>query len=132
MEIKWLTIEEIEVEAEKGHNEALLCSIKHWEQIKAAGAKLYWESSQFGVVLVTIGASFCALCRRYQEYSCKGCPLIVYGNTSCCKEYHDAVAKMDASDAPLGPEWDIETADAIDAMIDRLKSHIYQDDTLKK
>ena len=58
--IKWLTEEQVQRAARRGRKAALLCSIKHWEQLSSADREQVRDRGSFYVL-----CNYCALCTRY-------------------------------------------------------------------
>ena len=76
--IRWVTIKEVENAAKRGRKAALLCSIKHWRQNVEATAEEI-EKAPLG----SLSGNLCALCHKYDESNCIGCPLAEYTGKTC-------------------------------------------------
>lgn len=57
---KWLTEKQVKKAAAHGRKAALLCSIKHWEQLSSAN-----KEQILALAFDHICSEFCALCLRY-------------------------------------------------------------------
>lgn len=72
--IKWLTEEQVAKAAGRGRKAALLCSIKHWEQLSTAS-----KSQISKLPPANIRNKYCALCMKCcyigQVYACRACGL---------------------------------------------------------
>ncbi len=82
--MRWLTQAEVKIAAKKSKRAAIACSKKHWKQNATATQK---ETAGKGGLT---DEGLCALCQRYGEPSCEGCPLKKSYKCYCCKVYHDA------------------------------------------
>lgn len=60
MKIKWLTKKQVQRAALRGRKAAILCSIKHWEQLSSADQKQVQ-----GLDDASICCGHCALCTKY-------------------------------------------------------------------
>lgn len=73
--IKWLTEKQVQKAAERGRKAALLCSIKHWEQLSSADKKQI-----LGLPQNYLTCDFCTLCTKYKFsyidfFACLDCGL---------------------------------------------------------
>lgn len=73
--IRWLTAEQVERAAVRGRKAALLCSIKHWEQLSSAS-----KEQILNIPHDYLCREFCALCTRYDyniadSLACASCKL---------------------------------------------------------
>ena len=80
MKIKWLTEKQVQRAAKRGRKAALLCSIKHWEQLSSANTEQI--KALFNSYYLT--CTFCALCTRYNftgrtRNACGNCKLFCLG-----------------------------------------------------
>ena len=83
--MRWLTQAEVKIAAKKSKRAAIACSKKHWKQ-NATATQKETEAGKGGLT----DDRLCALCQRYGEPSCEGCPLKKSYKCYCCKVYHDA------------------------------------------
>lgn len=89
--MKWLTDKQVMAAANKGHIEAIRCSLRHWNQLLSA------TKAELRLALKRdnnpIHGELCALCRRYFEggydalkstSTCGLCPLRPHGKSRGC------------------------------------------------
>jgi len=94
--MKWITKEEVKKSA-SGKNsskrKALLCSIKHWQQLVDATLedyKKYLHKKTYNEMKSIVKDEYCALCSRYYDDTnyCKSCPLTVaFGSCPGGRDY---------------------------------------------
>lgn len=95
--------------------EALRLSIKHWEENVAA---VYPAAA-------SIGSDGCALCQKFRDNDCVGCPVAEHTNKEACKgtPYYPAISALhlwlgEPKDASHREQWRI----AAQAELDFLRS----------
>jgi hypothetical protein len=119
-----LTKDDITAAAKKSKKDAILCSIRHWEEMREISTDKLMESMHdYDSVLAPFGDN-CAMCIRYyqdEEPSCKKCPLFIAGfgceeNNSVwekatdiyCKQYkHTAYPEYDEPVKNFRRKWQL-------------------------